>query len=182
MTTRDVRFADLYRRHHLHVRAYCQRRTSADRLDDAVADTFLVAWRRIDDVPAGDGALPWLYGVAFKVIGHDWRSASRRRSLDRRLQGLGLNPAAGPEELLVANEESRQVRRALDRLRKIDREIVLLAAWEGLSHSDIASALGIRPGTARQRLHQAKKNLSREYLRLERKRTTSPAAQEGGAQ
>lgn len=74
------------------------------------------------------------------------------------------------------------MRRALDRLRKIDREIVLLAAWEGLSHSDIASALGIRPGTARQRLHQAKKNLSREYLRLERKRTTSPAAQEGGAQ
>ena len=57
----DVRFERLYDRHHAHVTAYCRRRVSADRVEDLVAETFLVAWRRIDDVPDGEAGLPWLY-------------------------------------------------------------------------------------------------------------------------
>lgn len=181
MTSGDDRFANLYRNHVTAIRAYCHRRTSSDKVDDAVADTFITAWRKIDDIPRGPGELPWLYGVAYKVIGHQWRGVSRRRSLHRKLEGIGLVPGSTPDEVLVANEETLQVRAALDRLRRIDKEILLLAAWESLDGEEIAAALGISYGAARQRLYQARKNLTREYNRLERYRDPSPAAQEGGA-
>ena len=71
----DVLFAQLYQRHHGSIRSYCRRRLATDRVDDAVAEIFLTAWRRIDDVPAGDDALLWLYRVAYRVIGHEWRGA-----------------------------------------------------------------------------------------------------------
>jgi DNA-directed RNA polymerase specialized sigma24 family protein len=61
MTTSDARFVELYERNYWKVYRYCRRRTSADRVDDAVADTFLTAWRNIGDVPQGDAGLRWLY-------------------------------------------------------------------------------------------------------------------------
>ena len=70
----DALFTELYRRHYRPIRDFCRRRVAGDLVDDAVAETFLTAWRRFEDVPAGDEALLWLYGVAYRVIGHQWRS------------------------------------------------------------------------------------------------------------
>ena len=180
MTDDRARFVDLFERYHRQIAAYCGRRTRTDRVDDAVADTFLVAWRRIGDVPSGDAALPWLYGVARNVLSHQWRSQSRRGRLRRRLHSRGLAQVPKPEEVVVARSEYKEVLKAVERLSATDREILLLAAWEGLSHDEIAAVLGISTGAVRQRFYLARKNLARQYNRLEKSHISSPAAQEGG--
>ena len=180
MPAGDARFTELYERYHQRIQAYCGRRTGPDRVEDAVAETFLTAWRRIDDVPGGNDALPWLYGVAYKVMSHQWRSASRRGRLNKKLASLGVNVVEAPEEVVVIRHESRQVLEALERMNATDREILRMSAWEELSHAEVATALGISIEATRQRLYQAKKNATREFNRLEKRRVKSPAAQKGG--
>ncbi len=72
----EDRFADLYRDWQKPVHAYCARRLAAAQAADAVSEVFLVAWRKIDQVPEGAAALPWLYAVAYRVVSHQWRSKS----------------------------------------------------------------------------------------------------------
>jgi RNA polymerase sigma-70 factor, ECF subfamily len=177
----DVRFASLYDKYYRHIYAYCRRRTTPDRVEDAVADTFLTAWRRIDDVPADREGLLWLYRVAYRVLGHQWRGAARRRRLDQKLGSMGRENPLPPEDFIVVHEEARQVLEAVSRLNSRDAEILRLVAWETLAHSDIADVLEISAGAVKQRLHRARKNLTREYNRLDNKQAHTPAAQKGGA-
>lgn len=179
MTESDARFVDLYDRFHRPVYAYCRRRTTADQVDDVVADTFLVAWRKIDQVPRGSEVLPWLYGVAYRVLGHQWRGSGRRSRLERKLGVVGHEAPSTPDEVILVRSESRQVLQALSRLNPTDKEILLLSAWEELPQNDIAVVLNINIGAVRQRLYEAKKNLARQYDRLEKKHNT-PAAKKGG--
>jgi len=176
----DVRFAEVYKAYRWHVYAYCLRRTSRELVDDAVADTFLTAWRKVDDLPIGADVLPWLYSVAYRVLGRQWRSASRRQTLVEKLAGAGLEYVAPPEMFVVADHESDQVVRAVSKLKPNDREIIRLAVWEDLDRPQIALVLGISTDAVRQRLYEARKRLVSEYERLERKRIPSPAAQKGG--
>lgn len=175
----ETRFADLYERYQRYVASYCARRTPADRVEDAVSEVFLVAWRRIDDVPDSEDALRWLYGVAYRVLGQQWRTASRRRVLHEKLLKLGVEPVPIPEQVLVVGEEYLHVTTALRRLSSRDREILLLGAWEELSHGDIAKVLGIRPDAVRQRFHKAKQRLTREYNRIAERTVYRPAAEKG---
>lgn len=179
VTASDVRFVELYERLYRRVYAYCRRRVSADHVDDVVADTFLVVWKKIDSLPGDSEVLPWLYGVAHRVIGNQRRGTSRRQKLSRRLEGIGIENPAPPVDVIVTGYEARQVATALDSLNSTDREILLLAAWEELPQTDIAVALEISVGAVRQRLHKAKKNLASAYDRLDRERKT-PAAKKGG--
>lgn len=181
MTDSDTRFIELYERFYRPVYAYCRRRTGAERADDVVADTFLIAWRKIDQVPRGSEVLPWLYGVAYRVLGHEWRGSSRRKRLDRKLGAIGREVPLVPEEVVVMNQESRQVFDALSRLNTTDQEILLLSAWEELPHADIAVTLNISIGAVSQRLLEAKKNLTKQYDRLDKKHHKTPAAKKGGA-
>ena len=180
MTDSDARFVDLYEQFYRSVYAYCRRRTTTDRVDDAVAETFLVAWRKIDLAPRGSEVLPWLFGVAYRVLGTQWRGSSRSRKLNKRLIGIGHEAPTPPEEVILVREQSRQVLAALDSLQSTDREILLLAAWEELPQADIAVVLNISIGAVRQRLYEAKKKLAKEYDRLGKKPNT-PAAKKGGA-
>lgn len=179
--TAESRFADLYERYQRFVASYCARRVSRDRVEDAVAETFLTAWRRLEDVPEGDGELRWLYGVAYKVVGRQWRSKSRTGRLQEKLEAVGIDPVPIPEDVVVAGDESRRVRDALQRLSSLDREVLLLAAWEELRHAEIAEVLGIRPDAVRQRFHKAKKRLTHEFNRSENRTVITPAAEKGGA-
>lgn len=181
MSSSDARFVEIYERSYRYVYGYCRRRTTVDEVDDAVADTYLTVWRKIDEVPSGDDFLPWLYGVAYLVLTHQYRGASRRNRLAERLRAMGAEPVSVPEEYMVMRDESRLVLRALGNLRPTDQEILRLTIWEELSHGEAAIALGISPGAARQRLHEAKKSLTREYTRLERKRKPLSTAGKGGA-
>lgn len=182
MTAEDARFAEIYEKFLRRVYGYCIRRTSPDRVDDVVAETFLIAWRRISDMPGDDSALPWLYAVAYKVLGNQWRSQRRAQKLSEKLAQIGMAPVVSTEDRIVVGEETRQVLEAVSRLKRTDQEILKLAVWEEVTQTDIAYVLDISPGAVKQRLYEARKNLTLEYNRLENQRTTTPAAQKGGGQ
>jgi RNA polymerase sigma-70 factor (ECF subfamily) len=177
----DALFTDLYRRHYRPIRDFCRRRVAGDLVDDAVADTFLTAWRRLEDVPTGDEALLWLYGVAYRVIGHQWRSTARRRRLEDRLRSVGGRPASGADESAIDGDERRLVLDAAACLGDTDAEVLRLVAWEQLAVVDVAAVLEIAPNAVKQRLHRARRNLAREYRRLESRQTSTPDAAQGGA-
>jgi RNA polymerase sigma-70 factor (ECF subfamily) len=147
----------LYALHGRPVLAYALRRTpSAEDAADAVAETFLVAWRRLDSVPSDD-ALPWLYGVARRVLANQRRAAYRRVRLAERLR----------QELPVAIEaidppvtSNGPVMTALRGLSADDQEVLLLAAWEQLEPIEIAEVLGVSRIAARSRLHRARRRLA----------------------
>lgn len=169
MTSPD-RFVLLYERHHRRVFAYCLRRASADKAEEAVAETFLTAWRKIDDVPQDEeDALPWLFAVAYRVLGHQWRSASRYSRMVEKLSEVGVPPSDAPEDYIVVDQESRQVLDALGRLREKDQEILRLSIWEELSHSMIAQMLNMSEQSVRKRLSRARKSLALQYDRLEKR-------------
>lgn len=180
VTSRDAHFVDIYERHYRAVYAYCRRRVSADRVDDVVAETFLTVWKKIDRVPAGEEVVRWLYGVAYRVLMHQWRGASRFRRLEGQLISLGVDTPRMPEEYIVSSYESAKVLEAASRLSSTDREILRLSLWEEVAHHDVAAILGLKEAAVRQRLSRALKNLSREFNRMQTKPTSTPAVQKGG--
>jgi RNA polymerase sigma-70 factor, ECF subfamily len=149
---RSDRFDALFEAHHSDVVAYCRwRGGSTSDAQDAVAEVFLTAWRRLDDVPRGDAARVWLYATARRVLANQRRSSRRRAALAERmaLTASPDGPPADPEEPLVHE--------ALRRLGRLDREVLLLSEWEGLSPAQIASVLRCPKVTARGRLHRARR-------------------------
>ena len=122
----------------------------------------------------------WTYGVAYRVIGHQWRSTARRRRLQDRLRTDGSRPMSSADQSTVEANEFRLVLAALARLGDTDAEVLRLVAWEQLAITDVAAVLEIEPDAARQRLHRARRNLAREYGRLQSSPPT-PAAPTGGA-
>jgi RNA polymerase sigma-70 factor (ECF subfamily) len=178
----EARFNQLYARFYSPIRAYCNRRVRADAVDDVTAETFLTMWRRIDKVPEGDAALPWLYGVAYRVIEHQWRGVTRLSRLRSRLQAAESRTVTGADDGGFDAVESRRVLAALARLSETDAEVLRLDAWEQLSAVSIAVVLGIEPHAVRQRLHRARRKLAREYDGLLAPPTSACVAPLGGAQ
>ena len=173
----EAAFDRLYRDHYDHVFAYCLRRTTRANAEDAAAEVFTIAWRKFADIPHGERARSWLYGVAYRVLSHQWRSSKRFRRLVDRVGGLGEEPAPGPEAQVVRNSEDRRVLEAASRLSAPDQEILRLAGWEALPHEEIADVLGISVAAVAQRFSRAKKRLAKEY---DRQAVRSPDVQEGG--
>jgi len=182
MTRADAWFDRLYERHHRQVLAYCLRRTSRSDVDDAVSETFAVAWRRRDEVPDVDRELPWLYGVARRVLSHQRRSSDRRRRLALRAEAIQDPPPPGPDTVVVQLAEYAQVRSAVAKLRPDDRDVLLLAAWEGLSHAEIGEVLDCSTDAATKRLARAKERLAKQYRTMTGTTTHRPpaSAAEGG--
>jgi RNA polymerase sigma-70 factor (ECF subfamily) len=180
----DALFVDLYDRHHRQIRDYCRRRLPCDLVDDAVSEVFLVAWRRVEDVPNGDEALVWLYRVAYRVVGRQWRNSARRARLDVRLRAAVTRPASAADETVLHAAEHELVLRAATHLSDADAEVLRLVAWEQLSTAEVAAVLEINANAVRQRLHRAKQHLAREYRRLDARTTPTnptPDAPRGGA-
>jgi RNA polymerase sigma-70 factor (ECF subfamily) len=150
------RFSVLYREHGRAILAYALRRTgSPEDAADAVAETFLVAWRRLNEVPIGEARL-WLYGVARRVIANQDRAERRRTALGQRLsQTLSTDLATHAP----AGAEAAAVLRAMAGLRPEDRELLLLVSWEDLTPAQAAKVLGISALAARSRLHRARRRL-----------------------
>ena len=158
----EERFRRIYAAYERHVYAYCLRRIDRDQAIDCTADTFLVAWRRISDVPDGDGALPWLYRTAHHVIGDRYRHRTRSRALVDALKANSTDHGDEPETVVVRREADTAVLDALRRLQPADQEVLRLAVWEELSHAAIGELLGCSAHAVDQRVHRAAKRLGRE--------------------
>lgn len=180
MARAEERFAEIYGSYFRQINAYCRRRTSQDRADDAAAEVFLTAWRRIDDIPGGDEALPWLYGVAHGVVSNVWRGVARQKNLQRKLDSLGITAEMPPEDVIGRRLDTAQILAALTMLRSTDQEVLRLAYWEDLSHADIATVLEISVETARQRLFRARRSLANRYNRLNDRNVNFSLARKGG--
>ena len=152
------RFEALFRAHYAAVRRYAYHRAITGSLaDDLVAETFLVAWRRLDAVPTDD-ALPWLLAVAGNVQRNQARSHRRYQAMVARVP----HPQPAPPPA-VPNDVGPQIRAALTALSPDDREILLLVAWDGLTPQQAAVAIGTTPGSARLRLHRARKRFAGQF-------------------
>jgi RNA polymerase sigma-70 factor (ECF subfamily) len=151
---RRVRFDALFAAHSADIVAYCSWRAgSTGDAQDAVAEVFLTAWRRLADVPGDEAAKVWLYATARRVIANQRRSNRRRIALQER---LAIEAGSTSEEPSADRDEEQLVREAPRRLGPSDREVLLLAEWEGLSPAEIASVMGCLTVTARGRLHRAR--------------------------
>jgi RNA polymerase sigma-70 factor (ECF subfamily) len=151
---RRSRFEALFVRHHAAVRSYVVRRSAGIGVDDVVADTFLVVWRRLDHVP--EEPLPWLLGVARRVLADQRRAARRRRSLTERLGRESPVSAAWVPPVGL----SAELADALRVLTEHEREALLLVAWDGLSPRDAAVAAGCSNAAFRVRLHRARRRVA----------------------
>lgn len=151
------RFELLYRQHFRAVLGYALARLDPERARDVAAETFLVAWRRLGDVP--DDPLPWLYGVARKVTAGQLRGDGRREALRARIVARDPLPGlpADPADVIARREAALA---ALDTLSDTDREALTLAAWHGLDGRQAAEALGISRLSFAVRLHRARSRLS----------------------
>jgi RNA polymerase sigma factor (sigma-70 family) len=159
--SRRERFEALFAAYSSDVVAYCGWRAgSASDAQDAVAEVFLTAWRRLDDLPEGEAARIWLYATARRVLANQRRSVRRRLALQERLVGAVDAPTQAREP------RDELVHEALRRLGARDREVLLLAEWEGLSPAQIAEVVGCRPVTARGRLHRARRRFRNAYESL----------------
>lgn len=177
MTSPEERFAALFDTTHQALLAYAVRRVAhpADAAD-IVAETYLVAWRRLDDVPADDQARPWLFGVARRVLANYYRGERRRHALADKLRDNLCEIAPPPPDADLGD-----VAIALERLGEDDRELLRLVAWEDLARDEIAVALGVSRSTVRVRLHRARQRLLQQMSTLsDERRKARPGHVEDG--
>jgi RNA polymerase sigma-70 factor (ECF subfamily) len=147
-------FADLSPR----VFAYARRHSDAAMAQDVVSETFLVAWRRRSDVP--DEPLPWLLVVARNLISNKRRGELRRDQLTETVARLAqvAGPGTGADHEVV---ERDVMLAALAELTELEREAVLLVAWDGLPNRDAARVAGCSTRAFEVRLSRARARLSR---------------------
>ncbi len=155
----------LYERHARAVHRYALRRSDPDTAEEVTAQVFLVAWRRRDELP--EEPLPWLYGVARRVLADQRRGASRRLRLRDRLEGetVGVGAASGDDASVGGDVDlelaDRDLASALSRLSLPDREALLLRYWEELEPAQIGRVMGCSRTAAAVRLHRARARLRR---------------------
>ena len=159
-----TRFDPLFEDHYQAVYRYCLRRVGTSDAEDATADVFTVAWRRLDDMPDGEATRAWLFGVAYRVIGNQYRARQRRHRLTTRLQAEGGD---GKEVDREPDHEVEVLCQAFDSLSGGDRELLRLSSWEGLTRGEIALVLGIKENAVDQRLHRARSRLKARMARLD---------------
>lgn len=149
-----ARFTELYAAHHAPVYGYAVSRAGRQLADDVVSETFLVAWRRLPEVPAVP--LPWLLGVVRNVVRERYRDEVRQSSVAVEMRAW-VDEAG--EDVADGVAERHAVLTALSRLSEADREVLTLVAWQGLSHRAAARVVDCSIATFTVRLHRARRRL-----------------------
>ena len=156
---RNERLTELYAAHAARLYSYARRHGDRSAAEDLVADTFVVAMRRLDDVPTDPGeARAWLIGTARKLAANRRRRETSRDGYwrDAVREGWHAHVDASAEEVVAERDECL---RSLAALSAADREVVLLIAWEGLSQDQAARVLGLSRNALSVRLHRARRRL-----------------------
>ncbi|MCC2593143.1 sigma-70 family RNA polymerase sigma factor [Tessaracoccus sp. OS52] len=155
MGTDRAHFTGIYEANADRVLAYCLRHLPASAAEDAMADTFLVAWRRLEELP--DAPLPWLITTARNIIRNRFRAEARGFTLAAK---IGRLEKLADESAEVVAERRADLFSALSALTDDERELVLLTAWDGLSGQDAAAAVGLTHSAYRSRLHRARAKMA----------------------
>lgn len=129
-----------------------------DAAEDLVAETFVIAWRRLAQIPPREQELFWLYGIAGRVLSNTLRGRQRSLRLEMRLAFERENAEDTPR---YGEEDIRRLMEALAKLRPEERELLQLTYWEHLSYRETGlvlgcseKAAGIRISRARQRVRE----------------------------
>ena len=163
------RLAAIYDQHHRQVHAYALSRAGGTLADDVVSETFLVAWRRFGELPADP--LPWLLGIARRVIFSGYRKEARQASIAAQMQ-VWVQEATRDVAEGVAEKAATLM--ALAQLSDQDRELLTLLAWHGLSAAEAAKVIGCSRATLFVRLHRARKRYEQAIADAERSPSTRP--------
>jgi RNA polymerase sigma-70 factor (ECF subfamily) len=154
----DAELEELWHACHRQVLAYALRRSDPETAEEVVAETFVVAWRRLDRIP--EAPLPWLLAVARRVLANQRRAARRRGALVERMTvEASTRTGDGPDEVSALT--------ALAELSERDREALLLHAWEGLDNRQAATVMGCSVSAYSVRLHRARRRFARALERAD---------------
>jgi RNA polymerase sigma-70 factor (ECF subfamily) len=148
------RFTRLYEAHYGAIYAFSVRRVGIEAADEVAAETFLVAWRRLDALP--EPPLPWLYGVARNIVARHRKASGRHLKTQAALarEPAGRQPG-------FSEHEDPALWDAWERLRPGDQEVLALIAWEELPVAEAARVLGCPAPVFSVRLHRARRRLER---------------------
>jgi RNA polymerase sigma-70 factor (ECF subfamily) len=160
MTDEQGEFEALFRDTRAPLLGYLTRRAGSEEAPDLLAEVYLIAWRRRADLPSGEERRLWLFGVARRLLAEHHRFAWQRADARGRA-GDRAAPDGPLQDDGARDGRDEAVRRALESLSDLDRELVTLTTWENLSPAEAARVVGIAAGTARVRLHRARARLSR---------------------
>jgi len=170
-------FGAIFDRHASTILRYFGRRVEPAAAEGLLGEVFRIAFeQRASFDPYRASARPWLYGIAANLVGRHRRSERRRLHAMARLaarQPIDQNDVVGEHAAgsLDAAEAWSRLAGTVDLLPAVEREALLLFAWENLSYDDIADALGVPVGTVRSRLNRARRRL-REHDSSKRTRTS----------
>lgn len=157
MNSTTQHFTECWHRDGPRVLAYARRHIGDPMAQDVVGDTFLIAWRRWQDVP--DPPIGWLIGTARQVIRNHVRSQRRRIVLANRMAQLGQ---IASHDLATTVLQRQEALKRLADLSEDHREAILLTSWDGLTTEEAALALSIKPAAFRRRLSRARAQLTAE--------------------
>ncbi|GII58445.1 siderophore-interacting protein [Planotetraspora thailandica] len=158
MNDPQERFTDLYDRHYRSVLGYALMRAERETAEDVASETFLIAWRRLDEIPGPP--LPWLLGVARNLLAKQRHVRHRGQALVDRI--AAFTTAADHVSWDVADHvlDRQSALAALASLRDEDLEAITLATWYGLAPVEAAAVMGCSARTYNVRLHRARARLA----------------------
>lgn len=151
------RFEQVFRDTARTVLSFVWTRTGPEEAKDVVAQTFLVAWRRFADLP--EEPLPWLIGVARRILADKQRAHHRQEALWDRMSSRYSGTAVDADVVEQLHLRG-SIGKALQALSPDDRDILVLVAWEGFTVEQLAEALGCSKPTASVRLHRARRRFA----------------------
>jgi RNA polymerase sigma-70 factor (ECF subfamily) len=143
-----------------------------------VSEVFLVAWRRLADVPAP--ALPWLLTVARNNASSQFRGSARQRSISAEMRAWVTEAELSEPDVADAVSERLSVLTALAALPEADRELLTLVAWHGLQPNEAARVVGCSTATYFVRLHRARRRLERAMADPPERAVAGPRDRSGG--
>ena len=150
-------FAPVFDRHFRAIHRFLRGRVGPELADDLASETFMTAYRRraAYDLERSDAA-PWLYGIAVNLL------RQHRRSEERRLKAYARAAVSDSPTDSVDGPLDGALAAALVALGDVDRNLILLYAWAGLSYEQLAEALSLPLGTVRSRLSRTRSRLRAE--------------------
>lgn len=144
----EARFRRVFDAYHDRVYSYCRRRCDAETAREATSEIFLTAWRRFADMPDGDRMLPWLYGVARRVLANEFRRQKRYRNLVDRVRPLGRPAYPDVETVVVRRAEYQAVISAVARLWVVDYDTMTFVEVQDPESLRLGGCLPLEPRPA----------------------------------